>query len=89
MSSNGDLIVNSFIFVSSVILIFITIYYFCSQTNTNRNTNANINRNREIIMPYPPPYGLILEERTPRYEINYDEDKPPDYQEIYNNITNV
>ena len=95
MSSKGELIVNSFIFVSTVILIFITIYYFCSQTNinTNRNANANRNRNRnrnrEIIMPYPPPYGLILEERTPRYEINYDEDKPPDYQEIYNNITNV
>jgi len=83
MTSKGELIVNSFIFVSSVILIFITIYYFCSQTNTNRN------RNRHISILYPPPYGPILEERTPRYEINYDEDKPPDYQEIYNNITNV
>lgn len=81
MTSKGELIVNSFIFVSSVILIFITIYYFCSQTNTNRN--------RRISILYPPPYGPILEERTPRYEINYDEDKPPDYQEIYNNITNV
>jgi hypothetical protein len=89
MTSKEDIIVNSFIFVSSVILIFITIYYFCSQTNTNRNINANTNRNRHISILYPPPYGPILEERTPRYEINYDEDKPPDYQEIYNNITNV
>jgi len=79
MTSKEDIIVNSFIFISSIILIFITIYYFCSQTK----------RNRHINILYPPPYGPVLEEITPRYEINNNEDKPPDYQEIYNNITNV
>ena len=81
MTSKEDIIVNSFIFISSIILIFITIYYFCSQTNRNRNRHINI--------LYPPPYGPVLGEITPRYEINNNEDKPPDYQEIYNNITNV
>lgn len=79
MTSKEDIIVNSFVFISTVILILIIIYYFCLKPN----------RDRPIVLPIPPSYAQILNERTPEYQIENEDHKPPDYDDSYFIVTSI
>ena len=75
--SKNDILTNILVLIFSLISLCLVIYYFCIKAN----------RNRPIIIPQPPPYRIILNETSPRYEI--EEGKPPDYEEINIIISDV
>tara|TARA_B100000902_G_scaffold291351_1_gene277660 strand:+ start:48 stop:287 length:240 start_codon:yes stop_codon:yes gene_type:complete len=68
--SKNDILTNVLVLIFSLISLCLVIYYFCIKAN----------RNRPIIIPQPPPYRIIFNEISPRYE--NEEGKPPDYEEI-------
>ena len=75
--SKHDILTNTLVLILSLIGLCIVIYYFCIKPN----------RNRPVIIPQPPPYRIILNEISPRYE--NENGKPPNYEEVTITVSSI